>query len=344
VEEDEGRELPWFQCPEAVMGHSTKLTEVILSKISHELKDLAKWMSTWDKQVANKDIRRLWERGQKGQCRQSAHSDVCHPWDPSTEGNRPKFKNQERLVAAKFYGAIIEWAASKDRGLEFWKSSSDERPTIILRAIRAVWKKEKCQMDVLYEHEKNLETTYYIPASLFTCMQEHFPILMWAEMFRVSPNFAHFHGPPKVLVAIELCLQGHKSPWKAAHDAIENGQQAGNLALTNEPHQDKGPSGGSGKDKKSRTTSWSSRPTPQEWPTKDESWEGWIPYSSDQGSKPGWWSTSNEGAFSHEARSNTSEASSRETRFNAGYGKSKSSSCTVQEWWDADEPPPWRKR
>ena len=61
--------MPWFQCPEAVMGHSTKLTEVILSKISHELKDLAKWMSAWDKQVAKEDIWGLWERGQKRQCR-----------------------------------------------------------------------------------------------------------------------------------------------------------------------------------------------------------------------------------------------------------------------------------
>jgi len=201
LEEDEGHELPWYQCPEAVMGHSTKLKEVILNKIGHELKSLARWMLTWDEQVATKQEQVLWERGQKGQCRQSAHSGVCHPWDPTTEGNRPKFKNQERLVAAKFYGAIIEWAASKDRGLEFWKSGNDERPTIILHAIRAIWKKEKCQMDILYEHEKNLETTYYIPTSLFTCMQEHFPILMWAEMFRLSPNFAHFHGPPKVLLA-----------------------------------------------------------------------------------------------------------------------------------------------
>ena len=116
-EEDEGRELSWSQCPEAVMIHSAKLTEVILNKISHELKNLAKWMTGWDQQVANQDLNGLWDRGRKGQCRQSTHNGACHPWDPSTKGSRPKFKNQERLTAARFYGAIMDWAASKDRGL-----------------------------------------------------------------------------------------------------------------------------------------------------------------------------------------------------------------------------------
>ena len=153
-EDDEGRELSWSQCPEAIMVHSTKLTEVILNKISHELKGLAKWMMVWDQQVESQDIEGLRDRGERGQCRQSTQSGVCHAWDPTKEGSRPKFKNQERLLAARFYGAIMDWAASKGRGLEFWKSSNPERPTTILRAIRAVWKKEKCQMDVLYKSEK----------------------------------------------------------------------------------------------------------------------------------------------------------------------------------------------
>jgi len=100
-------------------------------------------MLTWDEQVLTEQEQTLRERGSKGQCRQSTHNDVCYPWNPAIKGNRPKFKNQERLIAAKFYGAIIDWAASKGRGLEFWKSGNNERPTIVLRAIRAIWKKEK---------------------------------------------------------------------------------------------------------------------------------------------------------------------------------------------------------
>ena len=197
---------------------------------------------------------------------------------------------------------------------------------------------------MLYENEKNFATTYYIPVCLFTCMQEHFPILMWAEMFRESPNFAHVHGPPKVLVAIELYLRGHRSPWKAADQALGDEQSAAVPALTNEPHQDQEPNEDSRKDKKSRTTSsWSSRPT-QAWSAKGESWEGWIPYSSNQGSRPSWWSAYDEGAFSHEARSSASETSSQRTGFSAGYGKPRGSSCAAHEWWGANEPTPWRER
>ena len=55
-------------------------------------------------------------------------------------------------------------------------------------------------MEMLFDYEKNLETTYYIPISLLTYMQERFPILMWAEMFKTSPKFAYAYGPQKVIV------------------------------------------------------------------------------------------------------------------------------------------------
>ena len=111
-----------------------------------------------------------------------------------------------------FYGAILDWAASKGKGLDFWWSGESMRPTIILRAIRAIWRKEKCQMDMLYDHEKNLKDTYYIPVTLLTCMKERFPVLMWADMFRTSPQFAYIYGPKKVILAIELCMRGDPSP------------------------------------------------------------------------------------------------------------------------------------
>ena len=202
-------------------------------------------MIQWDLMFVNKEEERIRDCGRKGQCRQSNYTNVCHGWDPLDPKSKPRFKDEGRRVAARFYGAILDWAASKGKGLEFWKHVDSERSTIILRAIRAIWGKDKCQMDVMYEYEKNLETTYYIPVTLFTCMQEHFPILMWAEMFRTSPDFAYFHGPRKVLLAIELCLKGDRSPWKNAQSAIDDARQVERLALTNEPHQSKGPERGS---------------------------------------------------------------------------------------------------
>jgi len=335
--------VPWQECPEVIMGHSTRLNNAIINKIGKELKDLAKWMRKWDEQVANDEREILWQRGQQGQCRQSNHKDVCHPWNPLEPNGRPRFKNEERRVAARFYGAILDWAASKGKGLEFWKHSDSLRPTIILRAIRAIWKKEKCQMDVLYEYEKNLETTYYIPVTLFVCMQEQFPILMWAEMFRLSPDFAFFHGPKKVLLAIELCLQGNRSPWKNAQSAIEDKHGTEKLALTNEPHQDEGSKRGSGEDKRPRTTSWSGRSSHQEWSADKGTWEGWTSYPTTVGSGSGWWEKPGTGASSYDAMSSTSEASSRGTWYAAGYGMPKQSPTTSWEQQGADTKPPWRK-
>ena len=84
---------------------------------------------------------------------------------------------------------------------------------MLLRAIRAVWGKEKCQMKFQYDHEKSWGDTYYIPVTLFTCMKEHFPLLMWAEMFQTSPRFATFHGPRDIVLAREKCLRGEQDPW-----------------------------------------------------------------------------------------------------------------------------------
>ena len=165
---------------------------------------------------------------------------------------------------------------------------------------------------------------------------------MWAEMFRLSPNFACLHGPPKVLLAIALCLKGHRSPWKDAQNAIENEQRVARLALTNEPHHDEGPEKGSGKDKRSRTTSWSSRPSHHEWSAGKESWEGWTSYPSDVGPKSGWWDMPGVGASSYDAMSSTSEASSRGTWHTSGYGKPKSG--PTASWESQGEgKPPWRK-
>ena len=68
-------------------------------------------------------------------------------------------------------------------------------------------------------------------------MQERFPILMWAEMFKTSPKFAYAYGPQEVIVAIELYLQGDARPWKNAQNAIGNEKQK--LALTDGSHQTK---------------------------------------------------------------------------------------------------------
>jgi hypothetical protein len=81
--------------------------------------------------------------------------------------SKPKFVDQDRMKAALFYGAIIDWTTQMGRNLDFWIALNAEQPTMFLRAIRAVWGKEKCQMDVQYDHEKTCEETYYIPITLF---------------------------------------------------------------------------------------------------------------------------------------------------------------------------------
>ena len=103
---------------------------------------------------------------------------------------------------------------------------------MLLRAIRAVWEKERCQMNVQYDHEKSWGDTYYIPITLFTCMKEQFPLLMWAEMFQTSPQSAIYHGPSDIMVAIEKCLRGDQDPWKDARVAIGDGPRM--LSLTNQ--------------------------------------------------------------------------------------------------------------
>jgi hypothetical protein len=179
--------LPWEEYPEAIMEHPLDLSNSILQKLGRELHALAKWMRTWDGMFTDGDWSRIRNRGQHGHCRESNHINVCESWDPTDPQSKPKFIDEERRIAAVFYGAIMDWAASKGKSLEFWLSGDSKRSTIILRAIRAVWGKEKCQMDVQFDHEKSLGDAYYIPVTLFTCMQERFPILMWAEMFRTSP-------------------------------------------------------------------------------------------------------------------------------------------------------------
>jgi len=115
VTEAEGPDLPWQECPEAIMGHSAGLSTSIINKIGNELKNLARWMMKWDEMVEKDEKNTLWLRGQQGQCRQSNHVGVCHPWNPLEPKGRPRFKNEERRIAARFYGAILDWAASKGK-------------------------------------------------------------------------------------------------------------------------------------------------------------------------------------------------------------------------------------
>jgi hypothetical protein len=79
VTEAEGPDLPWQECPEAIMGHSAGLSTSMINKIGNELKDLARWMMRWDEMVEKDEKKTLWQRGQQGQCRQSNHVGVCYP-------------------------------------------------------------------------------------------------------------------------------------------------------------------------------------------------------------------------------------------------------------------------
>ena len=47
VLEAEDPELPWEECPEAVMEHSLDLSNSILQKLGNEIKSLARLMEKW---------------------------------------------------------------------------------------------------------------------------------------------------------------------------------------------------------------------------------------------------------------------------------------------------------
>ena len=126
---------PWESYPEAIMEHSIALTNVILHKICRDLHALAKWMKGWDEMIRSGDWARIRDRGRDGQCRESNKTKVCEAWDPTVLNSNPKFINEERRVAAVFYGGIMDWASQKGQGLEFWTSTSSDGPTMVLRAI-----------------------------------------------------------------------------------------------------------------------------------------------------------------------------------------------------------------
>jgi hypothetical protein len=342
--EAEGPELPWEECPEAIMDYSPDLGNSILQKICSELKELAKWMMEWDKMIAEKQTERIRDRGRGGQCRQSNHVGVCHSWDPTVPKSRPRFKEAGRRAAAQFYGAIMDWAESKGKGLGFWRSGESTRFTIILRAIRAIWKKEKCQMEMLFDSEKNLETTYYIPISLLTYMKERFPILMWAEMFKTSPKFSYIYGPQKVLLAIDLYLQGDPSPWKHAQNSIEDEKQR--LAITDGSYQTKRSKRESTPDPRTNlqpgAAAWLEVPLQQRWSASGGTWEGWISYPS-TGTSSEWWERQDADASSRDAMSSVSEEQGHRAWSTTGYEQSRPS--TTSSWRPPDlENAPWRKR
>ena len=107
-------------------------------------------------------------------------------------------------------------------------------------------------------------------------MKEHFPILMWADMFRTSPQFAYLYGPKEIVLAIELCMQGDPSPWKSAQLAIEDMNRQ--LPLANRPHQVKGSKKRPKPDTRSETTTWSETSPWQDWSASGGTWAGWASF------------------------------------------------------------------
>ena len=332
-------EIPWQQCLEVIMDYSPALGNAITFKICSELKDLAKWMTDWDKMVAEKDEKQMRERGQKGQCRYSNHSHVCHAWDPTVTNSRTRIRDVGRRDAARFYCSALDWASQKGKDLSFWRSNDETRPTIVLRAIRAIWKKEKCHMEMLYEIEKNIATTHYIPISLITYMRSQFPILMWAEIFQTSPKFAHLYAPTEVVLAIELFLQGEPSPWKKARNvAIENEKQR--LALTDGNEQPKKAKKASRHDhQKSRpqsSSAWSETDEQQSWHDSGTAWAGWTSYPSAK-AKSEWWERHEASASSRDIISDLSEDQSQCA--GGPPDDDHSEGWKVSRFWDA----PWKK-
>ena len=192
---------------------------------------------------------------------------------------------------------------------------------------------------MLYEIEKNIATTHYIPISLITYMRSQFPILMWAEIFQTSPKFAHLYAPPEVVLAIELFLQGERSPWKTARNAIENEKQR--LALTDGSEQPKKANKSSRHDhQKSRpqsSSAWSETDVQQGWHDSGTAWAGWTSYPPSK-AKSEWWGRHEASASSKDIISDFSEDQSQcageppDDDYSEGW--------KVSRFWDA----PWKRK
>ena len=197
-------------------------------------------------------------------------------------------------------------------------------------------------MNVQFDSEKSLGDTYYIPVSLFTCMGDNFPILMWAEIFRTSPQFAHLYGPKKIVLAIELCLQGDPSPWKNARLAIEDMNP--HLPLADRPHQVKGSKRRSKPDTRSEFATWSETSPWQDWSASGGTWAGWTSFPSPN-SRPGWRDDQGTGASSQDTPSGVSESQSERGRGGweaEDYGQSRSRSTVSSQGWTTSVIPPWK--
>ena len=133
-------------------------------------------------------------------------------------------------------------------------------------------------MDVQYDYEKSLKDTHYIPVTIFTSMKEHFPIMMWAELFRTSPKFTEYYAPRDIMVAIEKCSRGDQDPWGRSQAAI--GDCPHMMSITNQPDGMTKPSKMSRTGQGQEATRWSKRPSWQEWAVSEDQWSGWVDYST----------------------------------------------------------------
>jgi hypothetical protein len=61
--------------------------------------------------------------------------------------------------------------------------------------------------------------------------------MMWAALFRTSPQFACYHAPPEIMVASEKCLRGDQDPWSRAY---RDWRQASNVVYNKSagPHDE----------------------------------------------------------------------------------------------------------
>ena len=173
-------------------------------------------------------------------------------------------------------------------------------------------------------------------------MKEHFPILMWAEMFQTSPQFTHVYGPREILVAIEKCLRGDQNPWSDVRRAL--GDKPKMMSLTNQPHRTKAPMKRPQPDIRSETAAWSAPSTWKDWSEPKGRWTEWSA-STSSWTESGWRADLGMGASHQDAPSATSEEQSdydpgrREAE---GSGQSRRSRTTPYEGQPVD-PPPWRQ-
>ena len=80
-------------------------------------------------------------------------------------------------------------------------------------------------MGVQYEYERK-EDTYYIPISLMVSIQRKVQLMVWNELFQLSPDFSEFYLPDTIKIALDRFFRHLQDLWgKQSTSALGDKEQ-----------------------------------------------------------------------------------------------------------------------